>query len=285
MTDKPILLSTRALLPQMWHRWARKIRVQEFMEMADWTGYWDVSFMPVGAMRKQLQEGQLDTWSAGLIEQPFMCEEDTRKKLAYLWTHKFDPKGLSAALLVSWPFVMGRRESLPYLAKLAQNGNVPAVIYPYHAPRLPEYDSVNLGGVLWNENPYPEFEKFPVRLVRPTNGLKADDFWAFDNPKDFWKIAQQYGYTGISLNIGDLLSMFPQRWSFALWHWLEHVQVVEIDANRLSEPEYVAVLGHFRKSSAKLVIYRIPGKHNSANSFFNRAAEVRREALSIICRD
>lgn len=280
-----IVFSTRALRENIiWYKWALRIGLPQFVDLSLLAGYCGISFMPIGKMAYDLKTGlpedPVAVWIK-IIEQPYRSEESLWQILAYLRAHITEPKAL-AALLPSLMFVMGRRESLAYLAKLAQNRNVPAVIYPYHAPRLPEYDSVNLGGVLWNENPYPEFEKFPVRLVRPTNGLKADDFWAFDNPKDFWKIAQQYGYTGISLNIGDLLSMYPNDWAIALWGWLEHVKKVEIDANRLTEPEYAAVLGHFRRSSAKLVIYRIPGRHPTAQVFFEQAEKSRLEVLSRI---
>lgn len=72
---------------------------------------------------------------------------------------------------------------------------------------------------------------FPFRLIRPTRGLLADDFWGNLSPEQFLRVLKSQGFNRINLNIRDFIAMYPEEnvRKQALQVWIDDIKSIEID--------------------------------------------------------
>jgi len=261
------LLSTQALEQAL--PFSATTGIMEFCQRTSGAGYNGMALFPI--MRVGYELKVLDQLyrpielarikeQIGALIQPYRSEESIKQVLAYTKAHWRQPEAMFQ-LLASLVLVMGRRKSLRYLLPLAKEISVPTIFYPWHRPldTSDPWSVVNINGVRWREKHYEEFTSFPERLILVYRGLMQYDFWGPTSPQGIWKIAEQYGYTGIALNPGYLLEMFPSNSEFALFEWQQHIKALIVDAKRLDEEKYRRILTILKEKCSwdgKVIIYR-----------------------------
>ena len=287
------LLSTKSLtgFPQI--MWGMDIDLSEFVELVsgvkdkdDKPVFDGVSVFPIRfgiahelnrlrrdpTLRWYLPEydGCLD------LEQTYRSEINILQVLGFIINHRKDLHRV-LAVIPSFVFVPERRKSLSLLDPLHDQ----ITIYPFHAPRR-GFGRVNIGGRMWREPRYPEFFRFPERLVRPYAGLMKEDFWNFSSPEVFWLVAANvYGYTGICLNISDFKEMYPDVWLHALKVWLPYIKKVQVSHKNVSDTfseEVLRILGE--NSWRGTVVIDHVGKAKTLEELIEKAVKVREWARS-----
>lgn len=284
-------VSSRALITHVAQLpWVVFLGLGRFIKLAcDYANFDGVSLMPIRIRLAWDVARRMRDQRVLMVEQPPRSETNFFEVTEYVFNHWRE--GFDAFKVIpSFVFLPERRSSLSKLLSfvLEQEWNKPGtLIYPPHIPLNPKVKYVNLGGRHWRESVYAEMFSFPFRLIRPTRGLLADDFWGNLSPEQFLRVLKSQGFNRINLNIRDFIAMYPEEnvRKQALQVWIDDIKSIEIDGYLdITRGKALMVLDQLMELhwTGTVIITSVPGLHLGLRKQFCALEKRRLEVQGIL---